>query len=99
EKDFFPRLLTVLTSYINSATSIVVGANQGQRVRKGDIIRSMTGGDAMYVQSVTGDTLTVVRNIGAKAAQAGTAGDTLLIASNASPQGADFPDTLGLHAV
>jgi hypothetical protein len=41
---------------------------------------------------------TITRNIGVKAGQAWTAGDTLLIMSNASPQGADFPDTAILTA-
>ena len=96
EKDYFPRLATVLTAYTNVATTVVLNAGHGNRVRKGDVLRNMAGGDAFYVTSVSTDTLTVVRNIGVKAGQAGNIGDTLLIASNASPQGADFPDTLVL---
>jgi hypothetical protein len=68
-----------------------------QPVRVGDVLRSMPGGDAMYVTAVATDTLTVVRNIGAKAA-AGAIGDTLLIMSNASAQGADFGQTAILTA-
>jgi hypothetical protein len=94
EKDYFPRLVTVLTSYTNAATSIVLAANQGLRVRVGDVLRNMSSvaGDAYLVTAVATDTLTVV-HIGVKAQQAGTAGDTMLITSNASAQGADFPET------
>ena len=98
EKGFFPRLVTVGTAYINTATAIILTAGQGVRIRNGDVLRSMPAGDAMYVQSVATDTLTVTRNIGSKAAQAGSVGDTLLIMSNASPQGADFGQTAILLA-
>lgn len=99
EKEYFPRLATVATIYTNVATSIVLTAGHGARVRKGDVIRNMAMGDAFYVRSVATDTLTVVRAIGVKAAQAGAVGDTLLIMSNASPQGADFGETAILTAV
>lgn len=92
EKDYFPRLATVGATYTNVATTIVVTAGQGVRFRKGDVLRNMAGGDAFYVSAVATDTLTVT-HIGVKAQQAGAVGDTLLITSNASEQGADFPDT------
>jgi Family of unknown function (DUF5309) len=98
EKDYFPRTVTASAAYTNVATSVVLTAGHGNRVRPGDVLRNMPGGDAMWVQSVSGDTLTVVRNIGAKTGQAGNIGDTLLIASNASPQGADYPSTAVLSA-
>jgi hypothetical protein len=98
EKDYFPRLVTVLTTYTNVATSIILAAGHGNRVRKGDVLRNMAAGDAVYVTSVATDTLTVVRTIGSKAAAGGTAGDTMLITSNASPQGDDFPDVAILTA-
>jgi hypothetical protein len=91
-------MVTVASNYTNVATTVVLSAGHGSRVRKGDVLRSMAMGDAYYVQSVSTDTLTVTRGVGVKAAQAGTAGDTILITSNASPQGADFPDTLTLTA-
>lgn len=98
EKEYFPRMVTNSAIYTNVATSIVLSAGHGNRVRKGDVLRSMPMGDAYYVTAVATDTLTVVRNVGVKAAQAGAVGDTLLITSNASPQGADFPDTAILTA-
>jgi len=100
EKDYFPRLATVATAYTAIATTgtIVLTAGHGNRVRKGDVLRNMAGGDAFYVTSVSTDTLSVT-HIGVKAAAAGAIGDTMLITSNASPQGADFPDTLVLTAV
>jgi Family of unknown function (DUF5309) len=98
EKDYFPRLVTVNTAYTNVATTVVLSAGHGNRVRVGDVLRNMPGGDAMYVTAVATDTLTVVRSIGAKTAVAGNIGDTMLITSNASPQGADFPSTAILTA-
>jgi hypothetical protein len=93
EKDYFPRLATVLSIYAIGATTVVVAAGQGARFRKGDVVRNMAQKDAFYVTAVAGDSLTVVRNIGAIPGAAGAVGDTLLIASNASHQGDDFPDT------
>jgi len=98
EKDYFPRLATVSTAYTNSATSVILNSGHGQRFRKGDVFRNMVGGDAYYVSAVATDTLTVV-HVGAKAQQAGNIGDTLLICSNASEQGADFPDVMYLQPV
>jgi hypothetical protein len=93
ENQYFPRLATVATAYTNVATSVVLTAGQGNNVRVGDVIRNMVGGDAFWVTAIVTDTLTVVRNVGVKAAQAGNIGDTLLIMSNASAQGADFGQT------
>ena len=98
EKEYFPRLATVSTAYTNVAGAVLVNAGHGNRFRKGDVFRNMATGEAIYVTSVATDQLNVVRNIGAKAAAAGSIGDTLLIMSNASPQGADFPDTAILTA-
>src|SRR5262245_13977525 len=87
EKDYFPRLVTVGTTYTAAATTVVLSAGQGDRVRKGDVLRNMATGGAMYVTNVVTDTLTVVPNIGTATGTGGTAGDTLLIPSNASPRG------------
>jgi hypothetical protein len=99
EKEYFPRLATVGSVYTNVATSIVLSAGHGNRIKVGDVLRNMAMGDAFYVTAVSTDTLTVVRQIGSKAGQTGAVGDTLLITSNASPQGADFPQTAILTAV
>lgn len=94
ENEYFPRLVTVgAGGYLSGATSIPLSAGHGSNVKVGDVLRSMTMGDAMWVTAIATDTLTVVRNVGVKAAAAGTAGDTLLIMSNAHAQGADFPQT------
>ncbi len=92
EKDIFPRLVTT-TAYLIGDTSITLSAGQGANVRIGDVLRNMARGDAMWVTNVVGDVLTVVRNVGVKTAVAGTAGDTMLIMSNAAAQGADFGQT------
>jgi Family of unknown function (DUF5309) len=97
EKEYFPRMVTVNGALTNVGTALIVSAGHGQRLRKGDILRNMAMGDAAFVQSVSADTATIVRDIGDKAAQAWAVGDTLLITSNASPQGADFPETAILN--
>lgn len=93
EKEYFPRLVVVEGAVTNVATSAILEAGQGASVRIGDVLRNMARGDAAWVTNVVGDTLTLVRNIGVKAAQAWTDGDTLLITSNAAAQGADFGQT------
>lgn len=93
EKEIFPRLVTVGTSYLVGDTSVTLSAGQGANVRIGDVLRNMARGDALWVTNVVGDVLTVVRNVGVTAAVAGTAGDTMLIMSNAAAQGADFGQT------
>lgn len=93
EKEMFPRLVTVGTSYLVGDTSVTLSAGQGANVRINDVLRNMARGDALWVTNVVGDVLTVVRNVGVRAAVAGTAGDTLLIMSNAAAQGADFGQT------
>ena len=98
EKEYFPRMATNSTAIASGVTAVPVTAGHGARLRKGDLVRNMAMGDAAYVRSVSGDTATVVRGIGDKAAQAWAIGDTLLITSNASPQGADFPETAILLA-
>lgn len=93
EKELFPRLVTVGANYLVGDTSVTLSAGQGANVRIGDVLRNMARGDALWVTNVVGDVLTVVRNVGVKAAVAGTAGDTMLIMSNAAAQGADFGQT------
>jgi hypothetical protein len=93
ENEFFPRLVVAEGAYTNVATSVVLEAGQGSNVRVGDVLRNMARGDALWVTAVATDTLTVVRNVGSRAAQAGVDGDTLLIMSNAAAQGADFGQT------
>lgn len=93
ENEYFPRLATVSTIYTNVATSVLVTAGQGVNFRVGDVVRNMVQGDAFWVTAIATDTLTVVRNVGVKAGAAGAVGDTLLIMSNASAQGADFGQT------
>lgn len=92
EKEVFPRLVTT-TAYLIGDTAVTLSAGQGANVRIGDVLRNMARGDALWVTNVVGDVLTVVRDVGTKAAVAGTNGDTLLIMSNAAAQGADFGQT------
>src|SRR5688500_6727408 len=70
EKETFPRLVTVGVSYLVGDTAVTLSAGQGANVRIGDVLRNMARGDALWVTNVVGDVLTVVRNVGVKAAVA-----------------------------
>jgi hypothetical protein len=98
EKDYFPRLTSVQTTYtaIAATGTIVLPTNHGLRIRVGDVLRNIVTSDAFYVTAVAGDSLSVTK-VGVKAPAGGTAGDTILICSNASTQGQDFPDTQYLN--
>ena len=94
EKEYFPRLVTCNGVLAAGGTALVVSAGHGARLLRGDVLRNMAMGDAAWVSATpAADTATIVRAVGAKAAQSWAVGDTLLITSNAHPQGADFPDT------
>lgn len=93
ETEIFPRLVTAAALYLVGDTAVTLSAGQGANIRIGDVLRNMAKGDALWVTNVVGDVLTVVRNVGTKAAVAGAAGDTFLIMSNAAAQGADFGQT------
>jgi hypothetical protein len=99
EKEYFPRMVTVNGALAAGGTTLVLTAGHDTRLRVGDVLRSMPMGDAAYVTGFpAANQATIVRDVGDKAAQAWSVGDTLLITSNASPQGADFPQTAVLLA-
>src|SRR5262252_5111841 len=98
ENEYFPRLVSLSATYAASgAVTPTLQTGQGAYVRKGDFLRNMKTGEGFWVTNITGDVLTATRTIGGAAAAAGSIGDQMLIASNASAQGADFGQTAMLQ--
>lgn len=92
EDQYLPRTSTVVSGAADTSnTSLVVTTGDGVNFRDGDLIRNMTTGEMVEVNAngVSTDTLTITRGIGDAAAAGMTAGDELLIVSNASAQSAD----------
>lgn len=90
EDQYLPRTSAVVSGAADgTATSLVVTTGEGVNFRDDDLVRNMKTGEMFEVSSVSNDTLTIVRGIGDAAAAAMTAGDELLIVSNASAQSAD----------
>lgn len=88
EDQLMPRVTTVATSATSATTSIVVATGTGDYFRAGDIVRVPTSGEAFRVSSISTDTLTVVRGLGAVTANTAQTGVQLVIVDNASAEGA-----------
>lgn len=88
EDELRPRRSTTSTSYVAGDTSIVVAAGTGSYFRAGDVVRCERSGENMYVTSVSTDTLTVTRSVGAVAAASIASGEGLIIIGNAAAEGA-----------
>lgn len=76
-----------------NATTVEVKTGEGINFTPGDLIKVAKNGEVMQVTAVTGDELTVVRNIGeiTSTAAALAANDKILIVGNASMQGSGAP--------
>lgn len=75
------------TGYTAGATSVVV--DDGDVFRAQDIVLDVNTGEVLQVSSVSTDTLTVTRSVGATAATTISDGDTLVILGNANAENAD----------
>lgn len=96
EDQLFPRLSTLSASITSGAATIGVNTGEGPYFRKGDIVRVASSGEALGVSAApSGDTVGVIRSVGAVPAASGAAGGDLVIIGNASAQGA----SLGQRAV
>lgn len=85
-----PRFTTTSTSYNTTATSIVVATGTGTYFAKDDLVRVTATGETMRVLSVSTDTLTVSRGVGAASpgtGQAISSGGELLILGSIQPEG------------
>jgi len=91
ELELFPRKSALAASATAAATTITVTTGEGTYFRAGDIVRVAASGEAVKVDSVSTDTLTVTRSIGDVAAATAQSAVELVIISNAAAQG----DTLG----
>jgi hypothetical protein len=69
-------------------TAVPVTAGTGIRFHPNDLVLNTTSGEIMLVESVSTDTLTVVRTVGTVATTANVVGDTLLVIGTAYPEGA-----------
>lgn len=90
EDQLRPRLSALSASATSAATSINVTAGQGKYFAVDDTVRNLATGELMHVTGVTTDALGVDRGIGATAAAATGATDSLYIVGSAYKQGASY---------
>lgn len=96
EDQLFPRLTTLAASITSTATTATVASGDGSLIRKGDIIRIGTTGEAVAISAAPStDTIGMVRSWGAAATASAASGVDLVIIGNVSAQGA----TLGTRKV
>lgn len=95
EDQLFPRLSSLAASATSAATTVTVTTGQGVYFRAHDIVRNASTGEAFSVTSISTDTLTVARALGAVTAASSASGVDLLIVGNAAAQGA----TLGTRHI
>ncbi len=88
EDQLRPNVIT--NTATGTGSSVTVTTGQGVRVRVGDVLIHSTG-EAMRVDAISTDTLTVTRSMGAVAAATLASGDQLVIAGNANAEGASNP--------
>lgn len=89
-----PRWTTFSTGYNSTATSITVASGTGSYFRAGDVVNFPTAsgmpapGEWVYVSSVSGDVLTVVRNWNGDQTTGGavSSGDNLQIVANSNAE-------------
>lgn len=98
EDQLFPRLTTLAASFVATAaaTKIDVASGTGTYIRKGDILRIATTGEALAVTAAPAtDNVGCLRSVGSVAAASAASGVDVLIIGNAAAQGA----TLGARKV
>lgn len=95
EDELFPRLSSLAASATSAETALTVATGEGDFFRAGDVVRIATTGEAIHIDSVASDVLSVDRSVGSVAAASATSGVQLVIIGNASAQGA----TLGTRKV
>lgn len=90
EDELFPNLTTLAASATSAATTVDVATGTGTYFRAGDLVRVVSTGEMLEVTSISTDTLTVTRTIGAAPAASAASGGDVLIVANAAAQGADY---------
>ena len=91
EEEMFPNIVSALNAQLVGDSALTLTAGQGKLVQANDLLRNMRTGEGVRIVSVTGDLLSIARNVGNIAAAAINAGDVWLVTSDAQPQGSDFP--------
>lgn len=86
EDDYIPSSSAINNGagYAAGDTSLVV--DNGEYFRAGDVIKVLNDGEVMYVVSVSGDTLTVLRSVGATAASTLVDNEVLLVIGNVNQE-------------
>ncbi len=95
EDQLIPRLSALAASATSATTALVVTTGEGAFFRAGDVVRLARTGEAVEVNSIATDTLSVTRSIGSVAAATAASGGELIIIGNAAVQGA----TLGTRKI
>lgn len=91
DNDLEVRWTKAADAALKAATTIVVTTGTGKYFTADDLIKNTATGEVMKVVSISTDTLTVTRAIGATAGVAVTADDPILIVGNAAMQGTGAP--------
>lgn len=87
EKDLGTPLATNQAEVAAGGTEITVGSGEGASFRASDVFWVPSTGEVISVTSISGDTLTVVRSVGATAAAIIPANATLCLLSSAFAEG------------
>ncbi len=84
EDDYVPTSDATTDTVNANASSVTVPVTNGPYFRAGDILKVLSSGETLYVSSISSNSLTVIRTIGATAVAAIASGDTLIIIGNAN---------------
>jgi hypothetical protein len=101
EDQYAPKIVRLSAGIASGITSAVLVAGHKDYVKKYDTLRNLTTGEAVRVEAVNADgiTLTISRSLGTTNAAAIGATEDLLITGSAYPQGADVGDLLYVQRV
>ena len=96
EDEYAPKMVRLSAGIASGVTTAVLGASYKDFVKKYDTLRNLWTGEAIRVEAVNADgiTLTVSRSLGYTPAAAMAATEDLIITGSAYPQGADVGDLI-----
>ena len=94
EDEYAPKMVRLSAGIASGVLTAVLAAAYKDFIKKYDTLRDLATGEALRVEAVNADgiTLTISRSLGATNAAAVGATDDLLITGSAYPQGADVGD-------
>ena len=96
EDEYAPKMVRLSAGIASGVLTAVLAAPYKDFVKKWDTLRNLTTGEAIRVEAVAGDgiTLTISRTLGTTAPAAMAATEDLIITGSAYPQGADVGDLI-----